>query len=55
VRFTVPASCDLQKMRIRIGEFFLGHALVWLVALLCIIAAQPLAFRLFQWVIQHVS
>jgi len=41
-------------MWLRLGAFLPDHRLIWLIALLCIIAAQPLAFRLFGLAIRYL-
>jgi hypothetical protein len=54
VNSPLPASGGRQRIWTQLGAFLLAHRMIWLAALLCIIAAQPLAFRLFQLVFQHM-
>ena len=51
----VAVSSGLQRIRLRLDAFVRGHALLLLIVLLCIIAARPLAIRLFRFVIQNLS
>jgi len=52
-----PAACwsrAVQRMWMRLGEFLLDHRQLWLIAVLFIVAAQPLAYRLFRLVIRYL-
>jgi len=50
----VPMSGGLQRIWVQFGEFLTGHRLVWMIALLCIVAAQPLASGLFRLVFRYL-
>ena len=50
----VPMSGGVQRIWVQFGEFLTGHRLVWMIALLCIVAAQPLASGLFRLVFGYL-
>jgi hypothetical protein len=41
-------------MWMRLGAFFLDHRQLWLIAVLFVVAAQPLAYRLFRLAIRYL-
>ena len=50
----VPMLGGLQQIWMQFGKFLKDHRLVWMIALLCIVAAQPLASELFRLVFKYL-